>query len=67
MIRTIDWKGYGRIMKVLNFTEKVERSEMDVKVEYMPSVISTSRPFQVFLIHLREHHSDGYDTRIFFL
>jgi phosphoinositide-3-kinase, regulatory subunit 4 len=26
-----------------------ERSEMDVKVEYIPSMISTSRPFQVSL------------------
>jgi hypothetical protein len=42
---------------------------MDVKVEYMPSVISTSRPFQVslYLIHLREHYSNGYDPRVFFL
>ena len=49
--------------------EKVERSEMDVMVEHPPSVISTSRPFQVslYLIHLREHCSNGYDPRIFFL
>ena len=38
---------------------------MDVKVEYMPSVISTSRPFQVslYLIHLsntsKEHYSNA--------
>ena len=43
-------------------SEKVERREMDVKVEYMPPMISTYRPFQVSLclIHLREHYSNGY-------
>jgi phosphoinositide-3-kinase, regulatory subunit 4 len=62
------WADYESIELYIT-PEKVERSEMDVKVEYMPSVISTSRPFQVSLclIYLREHCSNGYDTRIFFL
>lgn len=40
------WADYESIELYIT-PEKVERSEMDVKVEYMPSVISTSRPFQV--------------------
>jgi hypothetical protein len=49
--QAIQTKGYGQIMKALNpiTPEKVERSEMDVKIEYMPPVMSTSRPFQVSL------------------
>lgn len=42
------WADYESIEPYIT-PEKVERSEMDVTVEYMPSVISTSRPFQVSL------------------
>ena len=40
------WADYESIELYIT-PEKVERSEMDVKVEYMPSVVSTSRPFHV--------------------
>ena len=42
------WADYESIELYIT-PEKVERSEMDVKVEYIPSVVSTSRPFQVSL------------------
>ena len=62
------WADYESIELYIT-PEKVETSEMDVKVEYMPSMISTSRPFQVSLclMHLREHCSNCYDARTFFL
>ena len=43
------WADYESIEPYITL-ENVERDEMDVKVDYMPAVISTSRPFQVSLI-----------------
>jgi phosphoinositide-3-kinase, regulatory subunit 4 len=45
------WADYESIEPYIT-PENVERSEMDVKVEYIPSVISTCRPFQVSLIYI---------------
>lgn len=42
------WTDYESIELYIT-PEKVERNEMDVKVEYMPFMVSTSRPFQVSL------------------
>lgn len=40
------WADYESIEPYIT-PEKVERSEMDVKIEYIPPVMSTPRPFQV--------------------
>ena len=65
------WADYESIEPYIT-PEKVEadRSETEVKIEYIPPVISTSRPFEVSscFIHSREHYSNSeYDTRTFFL
>ena len=50
------WADYESIEPYI-MPENVERSEMDVKIEYMRSLISTARPFQVSLIYISmEYH-----------
>jgi len=54
------WADYESIEPYIT-PENVEKNEMDVKVEYMPAIVSTSRPFQVgffffFFSHPTQYH-----------